>query len=258
MKKLIALVMVLMLTGITAAQARGITLTPSDIQARADQVVNASYTRGYCLEWLATQFWQPLGAPYASDCCAYAFGSSNMTSSSRSDIPVGANVFFSGSNVVCGNGHQAGHVGVYIGNGQILSLVHYNSDPDNLSYVRKNTIGEWESWGYSYRGWGYPVGVNLSENQSSYSTIAYVSMNCKIIKASNLKSEPYQNSSNVGSVVPGDTIQVVEVIQNKYNNIWLKTSNNGFIYAGYRAKDGVGMVKSQSDMIQDGDQYVAY
>ena len=154
---------------LTVANAKSVTLTEEQILAHANKLTGTSYTKGYCLEWLATKFWQALGAPYSSACCAYQYGTERMVSTSKNDIPIGADVFFSGSSVKCRNGHSAGHIGVYVGNNKIISLVHYSNDPENTSYVRVNKISEWENWGYKYRGWGYHKDVSITKSGTSES-----------------------------------------------------------------------------------------
>ncbi len=145
-----------------------ITLTSQQIVDHANNLLGSSFTSGYCLEWIATKYWQSLGAPYSSDCCAHAHGMKRLASTSRDNIPIGANVYFFSGSTVAHNGnlgyyHNCGHIGVYVGNNSIVSLVHYKNDPKGVAYVRKNTIDEWIGWGYGFSGWGYPDGVKLDD-----------------------------------------------------------------------------------------------
>ena len=162
MKRFLLLMLILIFASssfLLSANAE-ISLSDEQILQHAQALKGSQYTAGYCLEWLATKFWQDLGAPYSSDCCAYMHAQSRIVSTSRDNIPIGANVYFSGSDV-SHNGHNCGHIGVYVGDGNILSLVHYSSDPVGVAYGRINSIGQWNSWGYPFIGWGYPDGVNL-------------------------------------------------------------------------------------------------
>ena len=167
MKKLVIGMMIcVMLFSLSLNTSAEVTITREQIINHANNLRGTYYTKGYCLEWLATKFWQALGAPYSSTCCAYAHGNARIVSTSKNDIPIGANVYFSGGSTKCRNNHIAGHVGVHIGSQNILSLIRYSSDPDGKAMVRVNTISEILGWptGYAYMGWGYPDGVNLVDS----------------------------------------------------------------------------------------------
>lgn len=143
-----------------------ISITNSQILSHAKKLLGSQYVKGYCLQWVNRCFWMPLGAPFSETCCANTHGNSRIISTQRDNIPIGANVYFDGGTTLCSVGHIAGHVGVYIGNGHVINLIHYNNDPAKFSYVRDNTIDQILSWPthYIYRGWGYPDGVNLIDS----------------------------------------------------------------------------------------------
>ena len=116
---------------------------------------------GYCLKWTFEQY-KAAGATEAKigkSCnCAYEAGSYMIQSSSRDNIPRGACVFFGGpsSQGTCSCGHHYGHVGIYMGDGNVISI-HGNGK------IKNEKITDWDSWGYNYRGWGIPKNVELAE-----------------------------------------------------------------------------------------------
>ena len=88
----------------------------------------------------------------------------------------------------------------------------------------------------------------LPGNYSGYTTAAYEDAVYKVIKSSHLKDAPYADANTIGSVAVNDTINVIALVKNKYDNIWMKTSDGKFIYSGYAIKDG--------SYVQTGTQYL--
>lgn len=145
-----------------------VSIKASKAKSYFESKVGQGYKSNACLAFVR-QMWQGLGAGYSSACCAYKYGSSYSKYSSQGNIPIGADVFFSGSNVTCsGCGSHAGHVGVYVGDGYI---VHVWSGK-----VRKDTITYVVNCGYGFRGWGYHGGVSIQDDLShthSYGNFTY-------------------------------------------------------------------------------------
>lgn len=138
-------------------------LTSTEIVNYFNGKVGTSYANGMCLAFVADGF-RNLGATRDSACCAYNYGSNHISSTSKDNIPIGADVFFSGPKSlcgVCGSGHIAGHIGVYVGNGEV---VHAWSGK-----VVKTTIAYIEKPGYVYRGWGWHGNITVSNNTPSTS-----------------------------------------------------------------------------------------
>lgn len=75
------------------------------------------------------------------------------------NIPVGADVFFSGSGTPCNTcGNKAGHVGVYVGDGYMVHAMNKQIRKDKVSTIA----------GYSnltYIGWGWHGGITIISNQ---------------------------------------------------------------------------------------------
>ncbi|TYQ14559.1 UNVERIFIED_CONTAM: hypothetical protein Cloal_0905 [Acetivibrio alkalicellulosi] len=119
----------------------------------AESKVGTSYANGYCLRFVRQCFEHCYGF-YSSACCANKYGNSYVRSSSKNNIPLGADVFFYGSSITCSTcKNKCGHVGIYVGNGYI---VHgWNGK------IVKTTIDYVVSRGYPYRGWGYHGNVVL-------------------------------------------------------------------------------------------------
>lgn len=119
---------------------------------------------GYCAAWVSGVYEAAgLGYPGGN---AIDFWNRWQTSGSDSkdNIPVGAVVIGSGSGP---DGARYGHVGIYIGDGQVVS---------NVGYLKTETLDSWCSWqsatcqGYQgWIGWVWPNGtaLNISDDSAS-------------------------------------------------------------------------------------------
>jgi len=113
---------------------------------------------GWCLQWVTNVYDKVFNTsfpryPCATEAAQAANSSSHM---SKDDIPVGAAVFgHSNPNVPCGD-HEAGHVGIYIGDGQVAS---------NVGTVRIESLDSWID-GFGWKGWGYIPGTEEYLNGS--------------------------------------------------------------------------------------------
>ena len=128
------------------------------IVEQASSLDNLNVSAGNCLRWVRKVYNEALGKDFDTfGCCAHnAALISKVTYSSTDNIVPGAAVFSykSSGNVkddACNL--DAGHVGIYIGNGKIASLTGRGS-----TGVVINTIDEWKnSWEFSC--WGWPIGT---------------------------------------------------------------------------------------------------
>ncbi len=123
------------------------TYDPKKVVDTALSYVGGTYKANYCLAFVKDMFMKTYGFE-STACCAYKYGSSFIDSTNRNNIPLGADVFFSGSNVWCSeSGTYAGHIGIYVGDDYI---VHAWSGK-----IVKMKINNVISSGYPYRGWGW-------------------------------------------------------------------------------------------------------
>ncbi len=137
-----------------------------------NNVGSTSFKSGYCLNFVKQMFMKAYGFESTAP-CAYEYGSKFIDSTSRDNIPIGADVFFSGGKIgnstICSNCRNiAGHVGIYVGDGYIVHLYGTKVVKTKIDYVL-NTSG----YNYQYRGWGYHGNVtlgdgNISENPDDY------------------------------------------------------------------------------------------
>ena len=163
-KRSLALLMIMVLMGSMPiirkfdAQA-AVTLSGSQVASYCNAKVGSSYPAGYCLAWVASVF-RELGAGSSSGCCAYNYGRQHLSSTSANNIPIGADVFFSGSTTRCSNcGNTCGHVAIYVGDGYIVHSYNGKVHKDRLS-----TVMGWSN--YSYMGWGYHGNVIINGGSS--------------------------------------------------------------------------------------------
>ena len=118
----------------------------SDVQQRivaiAQDYQNYGITApaGYCEMW-AEQVYRAAGVQVNNWCCAGRNRVTNVVSTDSSNIPVGAMVYNDpavyNSRTTCGCGLNAGHVGIYIGNGMIIS---------NIGGSSTDTLESWTSY----------------------------------------------------------------------------------------------------------------
>lgn len=103
---------------------------------------------GYCEMW-AEQVYRAAGISISNICCAGRNRANNTVSTDSSNIPLGAMVYSDpkvySSRTNCSCGLNAGHVGIYIGNGQIMS---------NIGGATIDSVDAWTVY-YGFGGWGW-------------------------------------------------------------------------------------------------------
>lgn len=101
---------------------------------------------GWCEAWVAAVYRNATGNG-SGHCCAKA--SRDTWATTKGKIPVGAAIYSSDkyrSRVICSCGRNAGHVGIYIGNGKVVSMLGSGPTVQSLS--------TWNSW-FGYGGWSW-------------------------------------------------------------------------------------------------------
>lgn len=129
-------------------------------RAVADAARSGTYgTRtGWCQAWVC-KVYGAAGESRDSRCCAHAAGEAWVVSTSMEDIPVGATVYVgrSASGTRCGCGRDAGHVGIYIGAGQVAS--RRGGDAPWIETIQQFA----DNYGHGgWMGWGWNGGVPLT------------------------------------------------------------------------------------------------
>lgn len=111
---------------------------------------------GMCQAWVANVYKAAGQNPRQSRACATEAGNAFIWSGSKENIPVGATVYGHSYNynARCGN-HDAGHVGIYVGNGLIVS---------RENKVQVKTLAQWTEV-YGWRGWGWNGNEDFSKVQ---------------------------------------------------------------------------------------------
>jgi len=114
-------------------------------QARCD--AGSTAYGGYCLKFVEEAY-QAAGLPRSYDATAVSSGNRWIVSTSSTNIPVGAAVYYSGT-----TNNPAGHVAIYKGNGKVLDGSYRVSENAPYKAVEHSFTTS------NYRGWGYPGGV---------------------------------------------------------------------------------------------------
>ncbi len=190
MKKIIlsiALVLVMfmgLLYNPIEAKAANTTLSSGQIAEYFKSRVGATVPQASCLAFIADGF-KALGAERSSACCAYTYGSSHIVSTSMDNIPIGADVFlnwnsnYTGTWYVCPNcGKYCHHIGVYVGDGNIV-----HTSGGKVVMTSLDTMLKY--WNVSFRGWGYHGNVNIDGSGSSTPTSIFTNTTAENITASN-------------------------------------------------------------------------
>ena len=166
------LAVVLACTGVAVAPGeahaakKSATITVSQVQKHFNgKVGNRALGRAYhhyCLKFVATCWASKLKTEYYSVCCARRYGALNRDSKSMANIPIGADVFFTGSGTRCPSCRRpAGHVGVYVGDGY---MVHSMG-----GRIRRDKVADIAAVGnLSYYGWGYHEGVKVKADKGKH------------------------------------------------------------------------------------------
>lgn len=155
--------MITMSTKVSAATYINTRLV-SEVAQMALTKVGTKWANGMC-ESFAETMYRNAGISVAYKGCAAEACDSWWQSTNSSNIPIGAMVFASSSSTH--NGHNAGHIGIYVGDGYV---VHGGAG----DYVRKDTLSAFLS-GRGYWGWGIG-GYYLDYNSNNRRVTANISV----------------------------------------------------------------------------------
>lgn len=166
LKKLVSILLACMMS-LTIVIPNNVSIASGAVVLRSSSIKNyviakvwQNYPNGYCLKFVEETY-QNLGATRPYSCCASKSGNLFIRSQSRTNIPIGATVYFGncggGPCRSCGSSYY-GHVGIYVGDGY---FVHATGGK-----VQKSTIS---SWANKYRGYGYCGNFNLNQDINSNS-----------------------------------------------------------------------------------------
>lgn len=135
-------------------------------------------------------------------------------------------------------GGSSSHIVIYAGAGKMVEFT-------GSGYKDRNISGS----GYTFeRGARY---VSKQSDSPSPARIGYENCTYKVIKSFTFKDDMYGAANSVGDPVPvGSYITVREVWKNKYGNMWVRTADNKWVYAGWKYESG--------SWCQDGDQYLQF
>lgn len=150
-------------TSTTTTSSTTTTTSSGDAASLRQKVVDQAKSQdnlgvggGYCEVWVERVYEKVLGRDIPNQCCAHKAGQNAInTSTTEDNIVPGAAVFSyrSSRNTIDdgpnGCGQNAGHVGIYIGDGKIADCTGRGE-----TGVVIHTIDEWkQSWDFSCWGW---------------------------------------------------------------------------------------------------------
>lgn len=208
--------------------------------------VGDTYTRGRCQMFVQECYLRCFGNNNAGGgCCATNAYNRYCTSDHKGDwnIPLGAAVYFSGSSTICGTCNQAaGHVGIYVGDSNIVHVWGGAIRKDPITFVTGHS-------GYSYRGWGWQGRYEIPQVKSAVEeyleqcTKETCNVNLTITVAGNMKTMPCSVDTNPLSetvdnkpLIVNDTYPSTVRWRNTQGATWYevtsKTGKRGFIYSG--------------------------
>ncbi len=133
----------------------------TEMQAKIVEIASSQDTLGnpggYCQAWVADVY-EKAGQSRVSQCCASYAADKWVVSQDKNNIPLGACVYGHSYNyqAKCSTYHEtreAGHVGIYIGNGQVAS---------NVGGIRIESLDSWIS-SFGWKGWGWNGGIDYSK-----------------------------------------------------------------------------------------------
>ena len=193
-------------TSLTAG-ATTVTVTQKEIVDYVKSRVGGSYRKNYCLAFVADCF-AHFGATFSSACCAKGYSDKFMKSTDK-NIPLGADVFFSGGSVKCGNGHICGHIGIYVGNNKIVHASGGTIKETDMKYINMK-----------YEGWGWHGNIIVSDNLNLTDHYKLTSPD----GYQTIRKEASTNSANLGSINAGN---IVCVTKYSSDNKWGYLTYNG-------------------------------
>ena len=151
-------------SALTSAPAQASTTTDQAV-AWAKGYLNQDYDVGLCLTFVHDAYYYgagiQIGYPPSSNQTAVGYWDSPPSGSTEhsgdANPPAGALVFWGAT-----SGNSAGHVGLSLGSGNIISTESYPQTTNDPNAVHEFSISARNAAGYPYLGWLDPPGVDLS------------------------------------------------------------------------------------------------
>ena len=175
------------------------TLDPMVLVNYVNKKVNSSVPMESCMKFVADSVKAAYSLPVRSSAhcaCCYAYdviGKKNLKDPyNYNNIPLGADVFFSGSDVVCSRHGHCGHIGIYVGNGQIVHTWNGKVIKSTIKYVEDHH--KENAAPYKYIGWGWHGNYKFRQQTSQ---TYYTFKNAKSGKMLNVKGNGSTSGTNV-------------------------------------------------------------
>ena len=222
MKRIIPsiLVAIVFLTCCVSIEVSALTTNQTKVKNNVLNQVGNYYAPNYCQAFVANGYIDAgIGCSFAYHihCANYAYQRFVVWESTdiNEDIPIGACVYFKNGGVDCSCGKDAGHVGIYVGDGY---FVHARASQEK---VCKNRLSE--SWYKSrYIGWGWYNDFELADDGLTIEGRYYIANDPD--GAHNVRASA-SSSANIVTKIPNGT----KVLVTKYSsdNQWGYLTYNG-------------------------------
>lgn len=137
------------------------TYDPAKLVETAEKYVGKTWADKSCLNFVANMVQKAYSTKYNSKPCAYEYGKKYLDSKDINSIPIGADVFFTGSTTECKTcKNTCGHIGIYIGDGYMIHTWAGVVKKDKVSTIanKKN---------YDFYGWGWHGDMTFASSESA-------------------------------------------------------------------------------------------
>jgi len=79
--------------------------------------------------------------------------------------------------------------------------------------------------------------ASMGKEYEDYYTVKSENVTYKVIKDVTARKTPFDNATKGSKYTKGKKVVSVAIVQNKYNNLWIKTNDNQYIYSGYHVEE---------------------
>ena len=86
--------------------------------------------------------------------------------------------------------------------------------------------------------------ASMGKEFEDYYTVKSENVTYKVIKDVTARKTPFDDATKGSKYTKGKKIVSVAIVQNKYNNLWIKTNDSQYIYSGYHVEENDTVTKT--------------